>query len=67
VKLRWFGDGHDLGPETFLAGGEYNILRHVISRQSHLRLDCELNAALPPSASDPRELGIIVAALSAED
>lgn len=69
VTLSATAGGAPLAPETYRQPGDYAYLRHVrglVPSQSAVRLDFELDHAIPPSPSDPRELGIVVRSVRLE-
>ncbi|MBZ5724287.1 MAG: hypothetical protein LAP87_04760 [Acidobacteriia bacterium] len=56
-------NGTTLPPETWRQPGNYTYLRPVppaLLTGSSVRVDCELDKALPPSGADQRELGVVV-------
>lgn len=60
---------HDLGPQTFHESGQYTYERDIPAAwmtPGGNRFDFALNKALPPSAEDARELGIVVVSASLE-
>jgi hypothetical protein len=62
-------DGHDLGPQTFRQAGQFTYEREIAAgwmKPGGNRFDFALDKALPPSAADERELGIVVASVGLE-
>jgi hypothetical protein len=60
---------HDLGPQTFRQSGQYRFEREIPAAwmtPGGNRFDFALDKALPPSAADARELGIVVASVGLE-
>ena len=60
---------HNLGPQTFRQAGQFTYQRDVAAgwmKPGGNRFDFALDKALPPSAADARELGIIVASVALE-
>jgi hypothetical protein len=60
---------HDFGPQTFRQSGQYTYERDVPvawMTPGENRFDFALDKALPPSAEDTRELGIVVASVGLE-
>ncbi|HUI79888.1 MAG TPA: hypothetical protein VLY24_18305 [Bryobacteraceae bacterium] len=56
-----------LAPETYTQSGSFTYTRDVPASQltgDSVRLDFHLDKALPPSASDKRELGLIVSSIA---
>lgn len=62
-------NGLDLAPEEYTNPGEYTYSREVppaALKSDAATVDFTLDKALPPSASDQRELGVIVSAIGFE-
>lgn len=60
---------HPLAPETFGRGGQFSMVRDLDVawiKAGPNRIDFILDKALPPTASDGRELGIVVVSASLE-
>jgi hypothetical protein len=60
---------HNLAPQTFHQPGQYSFERDIPAgwmKSSGNRFDFSLDKAIPPSAADVRELGIIVASVALE-
>ncbi len=69
VKLSASVEGTALGEETFSKAGPYVYARDVPAAalaKPSVVVDFSLDKALPPSASDLRELGIVVSAVGFE-
>ncbi len=63
VQLAATIDGYKLDPQTFTKGGQYTYTREVPANKLKgdvVRVDFSLDHALPPGATDIRELGVIV-------
>jgi hypothetical protein len=61
--------GAPLPPETYAKAGDYTFTRDVPASAlagDSVRLDFELDKAMPPSGADQRELGIVVLAIGLE-
>ena len=66
VELRLRVNGHDVGAQALNCVGEHTLDWTIRNPgPGILRLDFELDKAMPPGAADQRELGIIVLDLSA--
>jgi len=69
VTLSAAADGHPLPPETYSTSGQFQYKRDLepgtLPNQS-VKLDFELDKAMPPANGDLRELGIIVASIGLE-
>jgi hypothetical protein len=62
-------NGHALPPETFTQAGEVTLKRDVPANfltGDSAKLDFQLDKALPPTASDLRELGIVALSIGLE-
>jgi hypothetical protein len=60
---------HNLGTQTFRQAGQFTYERDVAAgwmKPGENRFDFALDKALPPSAADARELGIVVASVGLE-
>jgi hypothetical protein len=60
---------HDLGPQTFRQAGQFTYEREIAAgwmKPGGNRFEFALDKELPPSASDGRELGIVVASVGLE-
>ena len=69
VKLTARLGDHDLGSQTFRQPGQYTFERDVPAgwmKPGGNRFDFSLDKAVPPSAADERELGIVVASVGLE-
>jgi hypothetical protein len=67
VSLSASANGGALGPETYTQAGDYVYTRDVPASAltgDSVRIDFQLDKAMPPSGSDIRELGIIVLSAS---
>ena len=63
VSLSATAGGSSLPPETYTTPGDYFYVREIpasLLTGDSLRVDFQLDKAMPPSAADIRELGIIV-------
>ena len=63
VSLSASAQGSALPPETYTTPGDYFYVRDIpasLLSGDSLRVDFQLDKAIPPSAADIRELGIIV-------
>ncbi|MCU1234012.1 MAG: hypothetical protein JWP63_1979 [Candidatus Solibacter sp.] len=63
VTLLATAGGNALPPETYTTAGDYLYVREIpasLLTGDSLRVDFALDKAIPPSAADIRELGIIV-------
>ena len=61
--------GSALPPETYTTAGDYFYVREIpasLLTGDSLRVDFQLDKAIPPSSSDIRELGIIVLTVGLE-
>jgi hypothetical protein len=67
ISLSAAANGSALSPETYTQTGEYTYTRDVppsaLTGES-VRIDFQLDKAIPPSGGDMRELGIIVLSAS---
>jgi hypothetical protein len=62
-------DDHDLAPQTFRQPGQHSFERVIPAgwmKPGENRFDFALDKALPPSAQDARELGIVVVSVGLE-
>lgn len=69
VSLSATANGSALPPETYTQAGDYVYTRDVPASAltgDSVRIDFQLDKAVPPSGSDIRELGIIVLSASLE-
>jgi hypothetical protein len=63
ISLSAAANGSPLPPETYTQAGDYTYTRDVPASAltaDSVRIDFQLDKAIPPTASDLRELGIIV-------
>ena len=61
--------GHDLGSQTYTKPGEQTWSRDVsadLLKGDMVKVDFALDKTLPPSASDSRELGVVVSSIGFE-
>jgi hypothetical protein len=69
VSLSATADGHPLPPETYTTSGQFRYKRDIppatLTNQS-VRVEFQLDKAMPPSNGDMRELGIIVGSAGLE-
>ncbi len=63
LKIRW--NGQELEPARLETAGEHTIVR-TAKEALNPRVEFELDKALEPSRTEPRELGLIVASLEVE-
>jgi hypothetical protein len=69
VSLSATAGGSSLPPETYTTPGDYFYVREIpasLLTGDSLRVDFQLDKAMPPSGSDIRELGIIVLTIGLE-
>lgn len=69
VSLSASVDGSPLAPETYTQAGPYTFKRDVpanLLTADSVKVDFQLDKAMPPSGQDQRELGIVVNAVSLE-
>ena len=69
VALSATANGKPLAPESYTQTGEYVYTREIPASAltgESVKIDCQLDKAIPPSAGDLRELGIIVLNASLE-
>ena len=63
VSLSATAGGSALPPETYTTAGDYFYVREIpasLLTGDSLRVDFQLDKAMPPNGADIRELGIIV-------
>jgi hypothetical protein len=63
ISLSATAGGTALAPETYTTPGEYSYVRDIpasVLTGETVRVDFQLDKAMPPSGADRRELGIIV-------
>jgi len=69
VSLSASVNGHQLPPETYTQAGEYTYTRDVpagsLSGDS-VKVEFQLDKAMPPSGADMRELGVVVSSIGLE-
>jgi hypothetical protein len=69
VSLSATAAGSALPPETYTTAGEFVYVRDIpasLLTGDSIRIDFQLDKAIPPTGADLRELGIIVAAIGLE-
>jgi hypothetical protein len=62
-------DGVSLGPETYNQAGDQTYTRTIAPRETSgnlIRVDFQLDKALPPDHRDKRELGVVVTSVGLE-